>query len=389
MPFTILTQDDFQKHGQIAQERSFIQSVHMAKLLTKRGFEVTYVGWKTDETITISAILYSKAMTGGKHMEINAGPIITDENDLTAFYQALTSYAKSQKALQLIIKPYNTYQVFDSHGQAISPERPELIRQLTDLGFHHDGLKTGYPGGEPDWHYVKNLTEYDEQSLLKSFNKNSQRNIKYAQQLGVKIRQITKDDIPKFKQVIEETSERQGFQDKDVHYYQQLYDSFDGNCAFLVAELDPIQALEALNDKYQTLTHQNKSSQQQLLKLQKTMEELEILAEQYQEPIMLAALLLLWTESEATYLFGGSYARYQKFSAPFLLQYQAMLQTLQRGIPTYNFLGITGEFDGTDGVLRFKQNFNGYINRKMGTFRYYPNPMKYKMIQCLKKCLGR
>ena len=41
------------------------------------------------------------------------------------------------------------------------------------------------------------------------------------------------------------------------------------------------------------------------------------------------------------------------------------------------------------GVLRFKQNFNGYIVRKMGTFRYYPQPLKYKAIQGVKKLLGR
>ena len=35
------------------------------------------------------------------------------------------------------------------------------------------------------------------------------------------------------------------------------------------------------------------------------------------------------------------------------------------------------------GFLAFKQNFNGYIVRKMGTFRYYPQPLKYKLIQGL------
>ncbi|MDU7210289.1 MAG: peptidoglycan bridge formation glycyltransferase FemA/FemB family protein, partial [Streptococcus sp.] len=50
---------------------------------------------------------------------------------------------------------------------------------------------------------------------------------------------------------------------------------------------------------------------------------------------------------------------------------------------------ITGEFDGSDGVLRFKQNYNGYITRKMGTFRYYPHPLKYKLIHNLKKILRR
>lgn len=48
-----------------------------------------------------------------------------------------------------------------------------------------------------------------------------------------------------------------------------------------------------------------------------------------------------------------------------------------------------GMFDGSDEVLRFKQNFNGYIVRKMGTFRYYPQPLKYKAIQGVKKLLGR
>lgn len=62
-----------------------------------------------------------------------------------------------------------------------------------------------------------------------------------------------------------------------------------------------------------------------------------------------------------------------------------MSEAIKRGITTYNLLGITGEFDGSDGVLRFKQNYNGYIARKMGTFRYYPHPLKYKLIHNLKK----
>ena len=48
-------------------------------------------------------------------------------------------------------------------------------------------------------------------------------------------------------------------------------------------------------------------------------------------------------------------------SMPAVLQEYMMLETIKRGIPRYNFLGIQGIFDGSDGVLRFKQNFNGYI----------------------------
>ena len=79
---------------------------------------------------------------------------------------------------------------------------------------------------------------------------------------------------------------------------------------------------------------------------------------------------------ESTYLFSGSYTEFNKFYAPAVLQEYMMLETIKRGIPRYNFLGIQGIFDGSDGVLRFKQNFNGYIVRKMGTFRYYPSPLE-------------
>ncbi|MBF0845195.1 peptidoglycan bridge formation glycyltransferase FemA/FemB family protein, partial [Streptococcus danieliae] len=55
----------------------------------------------------------------------------------------------------------------------------------------------------------------------------------------------------------------------------------------------------------------------------------------------------------------------------------------------YNLLGIMGEFDGSDGVLRFKQNFNGSISQKVGTFTYFPSPLKAKLLQGLKKIIGR
>ncbi|HEM5148178.1 TPA: peptidoglycan bridge formation glycyltransferase FemA/FemB family protein, partial [Streptococcus suis] len=68
-----------------------------------------------------------------------------------------------------------------------------------------------------------------------------------------------------------------------------------------------------------------------------------------------------------------------------VLQEFAMKKAIKKSIKFYNFLGITGLFDGSDGVLRFKQNFNGYILRKAGTFRYYPHPIKHKIIQIIKK----
>ena len=322
-------------------------------------------------------------------MEINSGPFYQEETLLEPFYVALKDYAKKNGAIELVIKPYDNYQTFDSDGNPISEEQSHFLDTLKNLGYQHDGFQTGYPGGEPVWHYLKTIKGDDTKSLLKSFNKNCSRNITTALNYDISIRNITREEIPQFKQIIEETGKRQGFEDKSLSYYYDLYDSFGPNAEFLVAEINSTAALAHLDQKISLLNPSAKQYEQQLQKLEKQKNIVqETLAGKESENVPLACALIIYTPSEVTYLFGGSYTKYQKFSAAFLIQYHAMKRSLQKGITLYNFLGIQGIFDGSDGVLRFKQNFNGYIVRKMGTFRYYPHPLKYKLIHNLKKILG-
>ena len=390
MTLTTISKEEFTSFANTVSHRSFIQSAEMADLLEKRGNTVQFIAWKQENQVQVAAILYSLPMTGGLHMEINSGPLYQKEAMLEPFYAALKDYAKENGAIELVIKPYDTYQTFDSDGNPTSEEQTHFMDTLKKLGYQHDGLTTGYPGGEPVWHYLKNVNGVDSKSLLKSFNKNCSRNITTALNYDISIRNITREEIPQFKQIIEETGKRQGFEDKSLSYYYDLYDSFGPNAEFVVAEINSTAALTHLDQKISLLNPSSKQYEQQLQKLEKQKNIVrETLAGKESETVPLACALIIYTPSEVTYLFGGSYTKYQKFSAAFLIQYHAMKRALQKGITLYNFLGIQGIFDGSDGVLRFKQNFNGYIVRKMGTFRYYPHPLKYKMISLIKKLLGR
>ena len=390
MTLTTISKEEFTSFANTVSHRSFIQSVEMADLLEKRGNTVQFIAWKQNDQVQVAAILYSLSMTGGLHMEINSGPLYQEETLLEPFYAALKDYAKKNGAIELVIKPYDHYQTFDSDGNPISEEQRHFLDTLKNLGYQHDGFQTGYPGGEPVWHYLKTIKEADSKSLLKSFNKNCSRNITTALNYDISIRNITREEIPQFKQIIEETGKRQGFEDKSLSYYYDLYDSFGPNAEFVVAEINSTAALAHLDQKISLLNPSAKQYEQQLQKLEKQKNIVrETLAGKESETVPLACALIIYTPSEVTYLFGGSYTKYQKFSAAFLIQYHAMKRALQKGITLYNFLGIQGIFDGSDGVLRFKQNFNGYIVRKMGTFRYYPHPLKYKMISLIKKLLGR
>ena len=390
MTLTTISKEEFTSFANTVSHHSFIQSVEMADLLEKRGNTVQFIAWKQNDQVQVAAILYSLSMTGGLHMEINSGPLYQEETLLEPFYAALKGYAKKNGAIELVIKPYDHYQTFDSDGNPISEEQSHFLDTLKNLGYQHDGFQTGYPGGEPVWHYLKTIKGDDSKSLLKSFNKNCSRNITTALNYDISIRNITREEIPQFKQIIEETGKRQGFEDKSLSYYYDLYDSFGPNAEFVVAEINSTAALAHLDQKISLLNPSSKQYEQQLQKLEKQKNIVrETLAGKGSETVPLACALIIYTPSEVTYLFGGSYTKYQKFSAAFLIQYHAMKRALEKGITLYNFLGIQGIFDGSDGVLRFKQNFNGYIVRKMGTFRYYPSPLKYKMISLIKKLLGR
>ncbi|MBL6537419.1 aminoacyltransferase [Streptococcus suis] len=411
MTFRTISKEEFLEHCQLATSKSFLQSPEMATLLEKRGFTVSFLGlWNPQQELVISALIYTKKMFGGIYMELNAGPVSTDDNYLPDFYKHLKEYATTNGVLELVVKPAQDYQQFDSDGQPTSPENQEEITYLTNLGYQHDGLKTGYPGGEPDWHYVKDLTGIQSENLIASFSKKGRPIMKKVHSFNMKIRPLKRDELHIFKEITSSTSERREYTDKGLAYYQDFYDSFGSSAEFMVATLNFQEYLQLLIQEQATIQAEMeeifavhgpqpdsvkpktklKNLNKQLDALQQRIEETNGFLQKYgPKDVVLAGSLFIYTPQEAVYLFSGSYTEFNKFYAPFLLQEHVMLEAIKRQITFYNFLGITGEFDGSDGVLRFKQNFNGYVVRKMGTFRYYPQPLKYKTIQILKKLLRR
>lgn len=405
-----LTLDQYQEFLDRQQGYSFLQTREMATLLTKRGMTVRPMALIKDDQVMVAGILYSLPMTGGLHMEINSGPVIANEAYLSEFYQLLQDFAKKNGALQLIIKPHQTYQTFDGQGQPSSPEKTELISQLTSLGFQFDGLQNGYPGGEPDWHYVKDLTGLSQDNLIASFSKKGKPLVKKTNSFGIQIQALKREELERFSKITAATSDRREYQDKPLSYYQDFYDSFGDKAEFLMASINfqdyhdnlllgqtrlkeklaQIQAdLDKIpNSRKKQNEHREISSQIETFETRLT-EAKDWMTTYGTEDIDLAASLFIYTPEELVYLFSGSLTEFNKFYAPVALQEYAMRKALDLKIPFYNFLGIQGIFDGSDGVLRFKQNFNGYIVRKMGTFRYYPNPLKFKFLQLIKKLLGR
>ena len=410
MALITLTKEEFQAYSDQVSSRSFMQSVQMGDLLEKRGARIVYLALKQEGEIQVAALVYSLPMLGGLHMELNSGPIYTQQDALPVFYAELKEYAKQNGVLELLVKPYETYQTFDSEGNPIDVKKKSIIQGLTDLGYRFDGLTTGYPNGEPDWLYYKDLTDLTEKNLLNSFSKKGKPLVKKAETFGIQLKKLKREELSIFKDITRSTSERREYSDKSLEYYEKFYDAFGNQAEFLIAtlnfseylsKLESEQAkLEGILDKLRLDLSKNPHSekkQNQLREYSSQFETFEVrkaeardLIEKYgDKDVVLAGSLFVYMPQETTYLFSGSYTEFNKFYAPAVLQKYVMLESIKRGIQKYNFLGIEGVFDGSDGVLRFKQNFNGYIVRKTGTFRYYPKPLKFKVISLIKKLLRR
>lgn len=399
----------FYQYTQTATGVSFMQSPEMGSLLTDLASTAAYVAYEVEGDIKVAALLFERYMAGGKRLELHSGPVVSDPTYLSDFYRALKVYAKKEKALELVVRPSDNYQTFDSHGQPTSPEQPELIQTLTQLGYQHDGLQTGYPDGEPTWHYLKSLSGLTVDNLSASFDKKGKALLKKANTFGVRIRKLGRNELETFKNITRSTSQRRDYRDRHLSYYYALYDNFGDRAEFMLATLNFKQYYENLSRQQEGVRVKIEHLQQEQAKREtvKRANQIRELSEQYETftvrkeeaqtfiyyygetEIPLAASLFLYMPQEAVYLFSGSYTEFNKFYAPALLQEYAMKQAIQRGIPLYNLLGISGLFDGQDGVLGFKQNFNGYIVRKMGAFRYHPYPLRFKLITTIKRLLRR
>lgn len=407
MTFCQISKEEFLKHCRQVKEKSFFQSEEMSVLLTKRGYDIRLVGYRNAESeVVVSSLLFCKSMVGGLYMELNSGPLITDETYLGEFYQSLKNYAKSEGVLELVIKPFQTYQIFDSFGKPASQENAHLINLLEKCGFQHDGFQTGYPNGEPVWHYVKDLSDLTEDTLVSSFSKKGKVLSKKANSFGVEITKLEKEELSRFKSITEATSTRRDYIDKSLEYYENFYDSFGQRADFLIASVDLNSYLDRLivqqnklksvyrdimdalekNPKSRKKQNELREIESQILSFEQRKQSVHCWIQKYgASHIEIAAGLFIYSEREVVYMFSGSLDEFSSFYAPIILQEFAMKKALKQSIKSYNFLGIQGIFDGSDGVLRFKQNFNGYILRKARTFRYYPYPIRYKILQIIKK----
>ena len=100
---------------------------------------------------------------------------------------------------------------------------------------------------------------------------------------------------------------------------------------------------------------------------------------------IIAANLVCFFGKTAYYLHGASDYNFRNLMAPYLLQWQAILQAKELGCEQYDFWGI--DENKWPGVTRFKRGFNGHEITHPGAFDLIFRPIWYQIYQLARKIL--
>ena len=415
MQFVELEKEEFTKFADSHKDKSFFQTTRIAALREQNGWKSHYVGVKEGEKILAATMMVSKTtFMGRKTFYAPGGPLIDfeDQKLLEFFIKNLKSYLKKQHALVFHIDPYYELIERDRDGLVVENgfSHTAVAENLQKLGFKP--LKVSE---QPKYLFALDLNFKNEAEMLDSFKSNTRNKINKTIKHGIKIHELKKDELGRFKKITSETSKRRGFTDKPESYYNSMYDLFGDQVKFVVATIDLDEYRESLGSSLSSLEKELENIKKEYEKVEKienkdnqTKKKLARL-ENSQKPVLsaiedaknrlkdaekitdktldLSAAMFILYGDEVIYLFSGSYEEYMKFDAQYTIQWHMLKYALKNGYKRYNFYGIQGLPDPKKkdyGVYEFKKGFGGRVIELLGSYNLPISPL-YRLHNLLSK----
>jgi len=319
---------------------NFLQAPEMYQRYQDLGRESYLVGLKdTDGKILAAGLILGRPwhfgykcfrIAGGWLMDYNAPNRLEILRELT---KGSRQFCKDKRAIVLTVMPKLVREITDRQDNV-----PEKDHQYTEIQSEFEQLGYKYLGEfeQLKWHYQLYLQDRHPDELFASFREGHRRQIRKAEKLKIRLRELEGKDAELFKSIVAETGERQKFQDPPAEYYSSMKRRFGDHMKLVIAEIPADQLPEedhtSAIDSYVPTT----------------------------------AAMFLYDKNELSYLYGGSIRKFQKYGGAHLLQWTMIQEAMQKGYNSYNFYGVKPFPD--NGVYIFKQGFRGHVEELVGTF---------------------
>lgn len=413
MKLVNLTKSDFKKYADNHDQITFHQTEEWANLKKVNGWEAHYIGLKEGKKIKAAALILAKELPIiKKKIFYSPRGFLIDYNDyelLKEFTNELKKYIKKEKGIFVKIDPYVEYQERDNNGQIVENgyNNKKAVENLKKIGYKFFGFNTMQDTLQPRWMHVIEINGKTKEEVLKEMESKTRQILRKNEKSSIKTREITKEEIPIFKSIMEHTGDRRDFIDRPLSYYEAMWENLhdSGILKILIAEIDfeeyeknTIKEKEEIEKnlknriykhdnnllkmnekKYETSNKQDKDS---IERLEKQLQKINTYKKEYGKKKNLGTILFLIYGNEVLSLFGGTDDNLLQFQSAYTVHYAGIKYAIEHGYKRYNFYGITGDFRKENplyGLYLFKKSFGGHVVELIGEYDLVISNFWYKI----------
>ena len=240
--------------------------------------------------------------------------------------------------------------------------------------LENSGFKKSPSEIQPRDTLILDITKSEEE-LLKEMKQKTRYNIRLAGKKELRItnyelridnKKIFEEKFEEFWKLVKETSERDKFSSHNKNYYWEMLE----NLSKTQKAPQPCGTMEPTNlqSRLYLAKYENKT---------------------------IAANVVLFFGDMAVYLHGASSNEYRNLMAPYLLQWQQILDAKKAGCKKYDFWGIDSSQksiklkvhkvnNGWGGITRFKKGFGGYEKNYIGAYDLIFSNIGYTIYKIIK-----
>ena len=365
MEFSELSVQEFEKFALGAPGANFMQSREMYERFLKNGREAYLVGVKSSagksaeagatsgsrgKVLAAGILMNMGSKRGlGKIFGIAMGPLMDFSAEnwrevLAVFTSGMREFLKPKTAFAVQITPHAAVSRRDYENQPLCEVFPEIKPELKKLGYKDLGEV-----GQIKWEYVidfgKGKARKSLEEIFDGFRKDIRTRIKQAsERYGVRIRDLEFDELSVMKDMTDEAVAAHNFHDKDLKYYQEMWEAFGDKVKFVVAEVPK----EIAEGKVERLDKMPEGSQ---------------LSGEY---VPISAVMYMLYGPEVISLFSGVTRKYKNVGGcSHLIRWELIKYAYENGFSRYDFYGVKPVAGNS--VYNFKAGFRGEIEELVGT----------------------
>lgn len=376
--------DDFVKSSPLV---CLLQSSTWGKV--KSNWDNELIGfYSDDELVGTASVLIKKLPLNFSMIYIPRGPILdySDRTLLKFIIDSLKEYGKSKNALFIKIDPLilrSSFKLGDE--QVINADAEKIIEEIQNLGGKWSGLTMDMASTiQP--RFQANV--YTQDNIESTFPKHTKRLMNDARKRGVYTERAGIEQIEEFSNVVALTESRKNISLRNKEYFKNLMEMYGDDAYLHLAKVNVPQKLKEYKENLKEIDKQLEETQEhqkkRLTKLEqqknsttKYIKELEALNITNDEDLVIAGILSIQFGDTMEMLYAGMDDRFKTFYPQYLLNPKVFSDAYDNNIRWSNIGGIEGDL--SDGLTKFKSNFNPTIEETIGEFDIPVNKLLFSL----------